>query len=54
MGGKKKDNEAVDEDDPRTTGMDAHVFSQPIGYTPTFPTPPKYIRVGHLDICEPL
>jgi WD repeat-containing protein 44 len=25
--------------------MDAPVFSQPIGYTPQFPPPPKYIKV---------
>ncbi len=31
--------------DQRTEGMDAHVFSQPIGYVPQFPPPPKYIRV---------
>ncbi|TGZ77270.1 WD40 repeat-like protein [Ascodesmis nigricans] len=49
MGGKKKEEEDdVDDDDdedPRMAGMDAKVFSQPIGYVPSFPTPPKYIRV---------
>lgn len=50
MGGKKKSSDAPqDEDgfevDMRTEGMDAHVFSQPIGYIPQFPAPPKYIRV---------
>lgn len=50
MGGKKKGGDALqDEDgvevDTRTEGMDAHVFSQPIGYIPQFPAPPKYIRV---------
>lgn len=52
MGGKKKAGDALqDEDgyeiDMRMEGMDAHVFSQPIGhgYTPQFPAPPKYIRV---------
>ncbi|KAF8534539.1 WD40-repeat-containing domain protein [Trichophaea hybrida] len=50
MGNKKKatdeseENESVD-GDRRTEGMDAAVFSQPIGFTPTFPLPPKYIRV---------
>ncbi|KAL9639407.1 MAG: hypothetical protein Q9164_000948 [Protoblastenia rupestris] len=29
----------------RTEGMDATVFSQPIGYIPQFPPPPKYIKV---------
>ena len=31
--------------DKRAEGMDAAVFSQPIGYVPQFPSPPKYIRV---------
>lgn len=31
--------------DQRTEGMDAGVFSQPIGYVPQFPSPPKYIKV---------
>ncbi|KAF8425112.1 WD40-repeat-containing domain protein [Tirmania nivea] len=31
--------------DLRTEGGDAHVFSQPIGYIPQYPPPPKYIRV---------
>lgn len=49
-GGKKRSSDASqDEDgfevDMRTEGMDAHVFSQPIGYIPQFPAPPKYIRV---------
>ncbi|KAI5819587.1 WD40-repeat-containing domain protein, partial [Pyronema omphalodes] len=51
MGSKKK-NTIEEEDecespggDHRTEGMDAAVFSQPIGFTPTFPAPPKYIRV---------
>lgn len=43
---KKGDGDEDPEDDvARTDGMDAHVFSQPIGYMPTFPAPPKYIRV---------
>ncbi|RPA92748.1 WD40 repeat-like protein [Choiromyces venosus 120613-1] len=50
MGGKKKggdmsNDEDTFEGDIRTEGMDAHVFSQPIGYIPQFPAPPKYIRV---------
>ncbi|KAI4091663.1 MAG: hypothetical protein L6R37_007698, partial [Teloschistes peruensis] len=49
MGGGKKKN-ASDEDegvegDKRTEGIDAAVFSQPIGYIPQYPAPPKYIRV---------
>lgn len=52
-GGKKKNGDPPrDEDgfevDMRTEGMDAHVFSQPIGYIPQFPAPPKYIRVGSM------
>jgi hypothetical protein len=51
MGGKKKSGDGANsadtiEGDIRTEGMDAHVFSQPIGYIPQFPAPPKYIRVG--------
>ena len=38
------DGENID-NDSRTEGMDAHVFSQPIGYIPRYPPPPKYIRV---------
>lgn len=56
MGGKKKGGDAPqDEDgvgvDMRTEGMDAHVFSQPIGYIPQFPAPPKYIRVCPTSLC---
>jgi hypothetical protein len=53
MGNKKKMveegeyNQEIADGDPRTEGMDAAVFSQPIGFTPTFPSPPKYIRVGN-------
>jgi hypothetical protein len=55
MGNKKKGpDEAEDalspEDERRTEGMDAAVFSQPIGYMPTYPAPPKYIRVGFRTI----
>ncbi|KAF8465233.1 WD40-repeat-containing domain protein [Kalaharituber pfeilii] len=52
IGGSRKkslrndfDDEESTEGDLRTEGMDAHVFSQPIGYTPQYPPPPKYIRV---------
>ncbi|KAH8144942.1 uncharacterized protein LAJ45_11063 [Morchella importuna] len=53
MGGKKKGGDAPQNEDGfevdmRTEGMDAHVFSEPIGghgFTPQFPAPPKYIRV---------
>lgn len=56
MGGKKKgvdapQNENGFEVDMRTEGMDAHVFSEPIGghgFTPQFPAPPKYIRVSYM------
>ena len=48
---KKKDvpidinDDASEAGDRRTEGMDADVFSQPIGYIPQFPPPPKYIKV---------
>ncbi|KAL8822321.1 MAG: hypothetical protein Q9191_006943, partial [Dirinaria sp. TL-2023a] len=48
---KKKDTalETFDDEsdmgDKRTEGMDADVFSQPIGFIPRFPSPPKYIKV---------
>lgn len=29
----------------RSTGMNAEVFSQPVGYIPRFPPPPKYIKI---------
>ena len=38
------DNES-EAGDRRTEGMDADVFSQPIGYIPQFPAPPKYIKM---------
>jgi WD40 repeat protein len=52
MGGKKpredtfdpKDNESEISDN-RPSGMDAEIFSQPLGFMPTFPPPPKYIKV---------
>ena len=39
------DDEASETGDRRTEGMDASVFSRPIGYVPQFPQPPKYIKV---------
>ncbi|KAF3908594.1 hypothetical protein ABW21_db0209698 [Orbilia brochopaga] len=52
IGGKKKEPTVNEDDDSesivgdqRTEGLDAAVFSQPIGFTPTYPPPPKYIRV---------
>lgn len=41
---ESNDNES-DAGDRRTEGMDAEIFSQPIGYIPQFPPPPKYIKV---------
>lgn len=45
--GNNGDEDSVDAAN-RTEGMDAAVFSQPIGYIPQFPAPPKYIRVRQL------
>ncbi|KKY21164.1 putative wd repeat protein [Phaeomoniella chlamydospora] len=51
IGAKKKDITPDDTDnaslssEARPAGMDAEVFSQPIGFIPRFPAPPKYIRV---------
>ena len=48
---KKKDTPLEVNDDEsevgekRTEGMDADVFSQPIGFVPRFPAPPKYIKI---------
>lgn len=48
---KKKDTPLEVHDDEsevgekRTEGTDANVFSQPIGFVPRFPAPPKYIKV---------
>lgn len=52
-GGKKRDSmqndgpqEDPDEgDESRAEGAQADVFSQPIGYIPKYPEPPKYIKV---------
>ena len=51
MGGKKKDEDIDVHDtvseisDNRSAGIDAEVFSQPIGYIPKLAAPPKYIKV---------
>lgn len=51
VGSKKKDPpiEAQDEEseigDRRIEGVNADVFSQPIGFIPRFPAPPRYIKV---------
>ena len=34
-----------EEEDTRVEGTDADIFSQPIGFIPRFPAPPKYIKV---------
>ena len=39
------DDNSSEMGDRRTEGLDANVFSQPIGYVPQFPPPPKYIKV---------
>lgn len=51
LGGKSKDENGEPVDtvsemmDNRDAGTYAEVFSQPIGYVPKFPAPPRYIRV---------
>jgi WD40 repeat protein len=51
MGGKKREDSveytdnASDFTESRPTGMEAEVFSQPVGFIPRFPAPPKYIKV---------
>ena len=51
MGGKKRDGSVEVPDDAsefsenRPSGMEAEVFSQPVGFIPRFPAPPKYIKV---------
>lgn len=51
IGSKKKDtpidlnDDGSEHGDRRTEGVDADVFSQPIGFIPQFPAPPKYIKV---------
>ncbi|KAI9740171.1 MAG: hypothetical protein M1834_004749 [Cirrosporium novae-zelandiae] len=48
---KKKDVVEFNDDDSelgekRIEGMNADVFSQPIGFIPQFPSPPKYVKVN--------
>ena len=51
MGGKKREGSVdyVDNvsefSENRPTGMEAEVFSQPVGFVPRFPAPPRYIKV---------
>ena len=51
MGGKKRDEDTEIHDtvseisDNRSAGLDAEVFSAPIGFVPKFAAPPKYIKV---------
>lgn len=51
MGNKKKEDEIEARDyvselsDNRSNGNDAEVFSNPLGFIPRFPPPPKYIKV---------
>lgn len=39
------DDDESEVGEKRTEGMDADVFSQPIGFVPRFPAPPKYIKI---------
>lgn len=50
MGSKKRDDTDVFDSiseisDNRSNGHDAELFSNPVGFIPRFPTPPKYIKV---------
>ncbi|KAK5276342.1 hypothetical protein LTR40_011748, partial [Exophiala xenobiotica] len=52
MGGpKKRDSVGLRDDtvselaDDRSPGVEAEVFSQPVGFIPKFPAPPRYIKV---------
>lgn len=50
MGSKRRDSlndvdTTTDTTDDRQAGNQAEVFSQPIGFVPRFPAPPRYIRV---------
>ena len=50
IGSKKKDYVPPEDDysgpeENRAEGIDADVFSQPIGFVPRFPAPPKYIKI---------
>lgn len=50
MGSKKRDSFDLRDNesemsDNRSGGVEAEVFSQPLGFIPKFPAPPKYIKV---------
>ena len=52
MGNKKRDSFALHDDnaseigsEARPAGVEAEVFSQPVGFIPNFPAPPRYIKV---------
>jgi WD40 repeat protein len=52
MGNKKRDSFEVHDDNAseigsevRPAGVEAEVFSQPVGFIPKFPAPPRYIKV---------
>ncbi|KIX08292.1 uncharacterized protein Z518_02948 [Rhinocladiella mackenziei CBS 650.93] len=51
MGNKKRDSFDLRDDNAsevsenRSGGVEAEVFSQPVGYIPKFPAPPRYIKV---------
>ena len=52
MGNKKRDSFDLHDDaaseigsEARPAGVEAEVFSQPVGFIPKFPAPPKYIKV---------
>lgn len=51
MGNKKRDSFDLRDDDAsensenRSGGVEAEVFSQPVGFIPKFPAPPRYIKV---------
>ncbi|KAL2438547.1 putative WD repeat-containing protein C3H5.08c [Exophiala dermatitidis] len=51
MGTKKRDSFDIRDDDVseisdnRSAGVEAEVFSQPVGFIPKFPAPPRYIKV---------
>ena len=52
MGNKKRDSFDLHDDnaseigsEARPAGVEAELFSQPVGYIPKFPAPPRYIKV---------
>lgn len=52
MGNKKRDSFDLHDDnaseigsEARAAGVEAEVFSQPVGFIPKFPAPPRYIKV---------